>query len=556
MARTPKTRARGKRKASQALDETNGSQNAIKDSQEINTSSTSTATSRSSTPRSNVIPRENVPQLELPHGSMYVKIEDIDPHKVRYHIHGRVEKRTELIVSQKKRMMMFHFIIADQTAEIKISVFGEVANRYDSIIKEGTWYVMNNFRVQKNSGKMNYTIHKYEASLQKFSVVEERPNEVLMRMPRHFYIKPSRDIFKLLNEDVDGELIKPSQENGRLYTAYDLEAIVFKVKEGEFKFNGRMNPKVEFWVTNGEDVIMISILGERVLEFKNMFNPNTWQKLIKGISSVRADQFKKLNVFFRNVSSNHYRKFSLQLQSKAGEMYLKPDTPNYIVPMIPRHMINYSQTFLEIPGNPDDVERLEDIIEEEGTYVVKAKLIIGEMELFSYPGIPGDVSRRKVTIQPDGRYYCASNETYYTKCEEFYRFDLTLRDFDTAITALIFDRAARKYFGKSADELMKLKRENPGNYETFMKSKNNTQVFVLLDVKFDESSTALQQRLIYVVEDIIPISQEDESSVQLQEEEEHNENNFSLADDNIVPEMHEEENKDSEENEIEFTQAQ
>ena len=448
-------------------------------------------------------PRQNWPQLKLPRDSMYLKIEDLDPGKTRYYIHGRVEKRSELTVSSKQKMMTLWLILADETADIKITLFGDVARRWDSVLKEGHSYVFNNLKIYNNQNKMNYTMHRFQGTVQKYSVIEERASEKLSEMKKKFYIKPERNIFDLLEDDHDEEL--KTEPEDKQYQAYDLEGVVFKVKLGEFQFSGKVYPKVEAWISNGANVIMISVLGDKVAEFRGLFNPSVWDKLIKGFPSVKKTQVSKLNCFFRNLSPNYYRHYSLQLQSKAGEVYLKPEAPNYALPIIPRTLQNYSQTFLELPGNPNEIDDLSEVVgnNEEGTYIVKANVLIGEMDSFSYAGVPGDNARRKVTMQIDGRFYCQSNDTYYTKSEEFYRVLLTIRDCEASANALVFDRAAKKFFGKNADELVKLRNEKPEDYEKFMQDKNNTKAYILLQANFDDKPNVANPTLNFVIEDIV-----------------------------------------------------
>ena len=130
----------------------------------------------------------NATQLKL---HKRVKVRDINPGKTRCYIHACVEEKSRLFRSENTS---FHFILEDESSEIKVNVVGALAEYYYAIIKEGTWFLFENFIVKNNPG--NDTRHKYEIYFQNFSIVRKSMLYEIRSFLRPNLLKQAKYIYK------------------------------------------------------------------------------------------------------------------------------------------------------------------------------------------------------------------------------------------------------------------------------------------------------------------------------------------------------------------------
>ena len=446
------------------------------------------------------------PKIKLSDNAKHVKIHDLDlSNRSRCFVHGRVENRTDLTISPNKKMTSFSLILADESSEIKITLFGEVAQHWNIYIKTGTCYIISNFRLCANDHLFNYTSHKYQAILQKFSVVEECYNEKFKNMPKHLYVNAERNFFKLVARNTT--LINPSEI--KQYQLYDIEGLIFKIRELSFKCNNKDIPKIETWLTNGYYVVKVVILEDRVEELKTMFNEKIWSDLKQGKLEITKNLAPKFMCLFRNLALNFDQGFNLHLHSKQGEMYLKCLTPRgWIWPQQPRKALNLSETYLELPGRLEEHNQLIDIVYEAdaGHYIVSATLRLEGIDVFSYSGVPNNQSGHRVTLHSNGQYFCSATKQYYDTCEEYFRFSVTLKDDDCSVQVLILDKSAKKLLGMSASELIKIKEKGIDCYDDVMRSKNGAKVLALIKSE-DDIEDEIEIPKTFIIEDIQVVSE-------------------------------------------------
>ena len=137
--------------------------------------------------------------------------------------------------------------------------------------------------------------------------------------------------------------------------------------------------------------------------------------------------------------------------------------------MIPRLLLNYSQTFLELPGKLDEFETIDEIIENarEGTYIIKGELYFNEAPIID--------KQLKVII----------------------------RDERGALNAMINSMVARKLFKRSVDELITLRSSDQKLYQNLLKTKNSIQVYILLEGILDDQDVTSDSILNFVIQDIM-----------------------------------------------------
>ena len=358
-------------------------------------------------------------------------------------------------------------ILADETGEILLKINHLLATQWSSILKEGHCYMITNLKVSFNEGKFNYTGHRFQVELQNNSIIQEQNDNNLLQMLRHFHIKAERDIFEVLDENSFNDsmtLISRTKES-----FFDLAGIIFKVKLKNYKYKDYDSFKFDVWVSNGENVIMISIFGQKAYEFRKLFDLNLWRKLCNGISIIEKKDVTNLTMCFRNLNAVYNKKWTLDLHVVVGEFFFKKEPPIYILPMIPRLLLNYSQTFLELPGKLDEFETIDEIIENarEGTYIIKGELYFNEAPIID--------KQLKVII----------------------------RDERGALNAMINSMVARKLFKRSVDELITLRSSDQKLYQNLLKTKNSIQVYILLEGILDDQDVTSDSILNFVIQDIM-----------------------------------------------------
>ena len=448
--------------------------------------------------------------VRLPEHPDRISISEVSPTRPNQVIHARVENMTDVKTSATGRPN-FSCMLADPTGDIKMTFWSAEARRWSALLKVGGCFEFSGFRVVPNNGLNNYSGHSYEAISRRFAYIGSKDSETLNSMAIRVYIRPDRNFFELyaLNNAI---VNRPSGNTS--FVNYDIEGFVFKVREGFFNNGGEDVPKLESFMTDGRIVIMVTVINERMSEFKSLFDKQVYSDLLQGFSPIDEQNASGLYVTMRGLQPKFFRGCFLQLNKNEGEMFKTSDFNedlNASLPIYPGRLTNVSETYLDVDSNEADRISIFQLLERTipGTYLVTGILSFEITPDFFYEGVPEEFTTggaRAVTMTLDGNFLCSATGEIYEYSEFYYRLPVTLSDCSIAgstIKATLFNNSGRKLFGKSAEELSNLYESDFPAFNLEFSGKNNVKIVALIGMDKDTFNIGTRKTdFVYSINDI------------------------------------------------------
>ena len=422
-----------------------------------------------------------------------------------YYIHVRVEARTELRGMGPRQVPGFTAILRDCSGYFKVAAFHDIARNANPKMKIGATLRITNLKIKDNKFPSNYTGHKCEGTLQQFSCVEPKADGALQQMDFAPLMLPARNFF--LQARRNDELQDENAKYNRI--TYDILGLAFCWNEVPVSFIDKKTKapvtkkKLEVWITDGDNTIMLSLWENAVDEFKNLFSASWQKKLDAGICSIREADAKKLAIVVRTTMIDFYQKIFLTLRT--GYELL----PGYVTPAIAEKLPiktldvpNYSKSFLRCDLSSDFVVEIATALDYDwtGSFMVRGVLDLKNLPSnISYEGRPleeGEKIRYSVVKQLDGRYFCPATGQYFATPEIYYKLPIQVRDCnnpDLSMEMLFFEDEALVIMENTlAETVIAMREKKEDKYDEIVLRHQGKEVLLVVRAELENAAIAIE----------------------------------------------------------------
>eukprot|EP00792_Barthelona_sp_PAP020_P013036 TRINITY_DN7997_c0_g1_i1.p1 TRINITY_DN7997_c0_g1~~TRINITY_DN7997_c0_g1_i1.p1 ORF type:complete len:595 (-),score=152.14 TRINITY_DN7997_c0_g1_i1:77-1861(-) len=383
---------------------------------------------------------------------------------------GRITSVGKLFDGVSKRdgkpFVAFNFNMTDETQEIRVSCYSEVATRLNHIIEEGKCYYLSGFSIRVVDGKQAiYAPGQYQLNaLSNCEVIECRDLSLTSKLPMlKLEIIPIQSICQMeVNSMLDVVCVVRSEE----------EAISLRLR------SGRDTEKKDLTVVDQSNQwIRLTLWGD-------LAQTSLPQGTIFALKTCRVGEFNGR----KNLSSSFNSKIIINPSIIEANGLNKVDYSNAVS--------------LEQDSGFDNQQRKRNLRSIEsikndvtlGSNLEKADFVntqvcvfnlraVGNSDDFWYSSCPSGNHNKKVT-EDNGVYYCAACQTNYTTCNYSYLFQMLLKDETGNLSATALgENVGSALFGCCAKELCEFKEADPDEYRARVKNVEGSDFELTLTVK-------------------------------------------------------------------------
>ncbi|CAB4255966.1 similar to Saccharomyces cerevisiae YAR007C RFA1 Subunit of heterotrimeric Replication Protein A (RPA) [Maudiozyma barnettii] len=382
-------------------------------------------------------------------GKPIFAIEQLSPYQNVWTIKARVSYKGEIKTwhNQRGEGKLLNVNFLDTSGEIRATAFNDMAVKYNELLQEGKVYYVSKARLQPSKPQFTNLSHPYELSLDRESVIE--PSEDEANVPKtHF------DFVKL-------SAIENQEENATV----DVLGIIQTVNP-HFELTSRAGKKFDrrdiVIVDDSNYSITVGLWNQLALDF------NLPEGSVVAIKGARVSDFggKSLSMGFTSTlmpnpevpeayslkgwydATGHSGNFT-SLKQEVGAGAGAGDSTKFIAQRI---TIQKAQN--------ENLGR-----SEKGDYFnIKAAINFLKVDNFAYPACSNENCNKKVVEQSDGTWRCEKCDTNNAAPQWRYMLTISVLDETNQLWLTLFNEQAEQLLGVDANELTKLKDENPDEF--------------------------------------------------------------------------------------------
>ena len=401
------------------------------------------------------------PQTGMPSsqkGKPIFAIEQLSPYQNVWTIKARVSFKGEIKTwhNQRGEGKLLNVNFLDTSGEIRATAFNDMAVKYNELLQEGKVYYVSKARLQPSKPQFSNLSHPYELSLDRESQIE--PSEDEANVPKtHFdFVKLNTIENKEENSTVDIlgiiQTVNPHFElTSRAGKKFDRRDIVL-VDDSNYSITvGLWNQlALDFNLPEGS---VVAIKGARVSDFGG-------KSLSMGFTSTltpnpEVPEAYTLKGWYENTG--HSNAFT-SLKQEGGSGAGSGDSTKFIAQRI---TIQKAQN--------ENLGR-----SEKGDYFnVKGAINFLKVDNFAYPACSNENCNKKVIEQPDGTWRCERCDTNNAAPLWRYMLTISILDETNQLWLTLFNEQAEQLLGVNANELTRMKEEEP---EIFSKITQSIQM--------------------------------------------------------------------------------
>ncbi|KAG0658611.1 Replication factor A protein 1 [Maudiozyma exigua] len=398
------------------------------------------------------------PQTGMPSsqkGKPIFAIEQLSPYQNVWTIKARVSFKGEIKTwhNQRGEGKLLNVNFLDTSGEIRATAFNDMAVKYNELLQEGKVYYVSKARLQPSKPQFSNLSHPYELSLDRESQIE--PSEDEANVPKtHFdFVKLNTIENKEENSTVDVlgiiQTVNPHFElTSRAGKKFDRRDIVL-VDDSNYSITvGLWNQlALDFNLPEGS---VVAIKGARVSDFGG-------KSLSMGFTSTLTPNPEVPEAYTLKGwydATGHSSNFT-SLKQEGGSGSGSGDSTKFIAQRI---TIQKAQN--------ENLGR-----SEKGDYFnVKGAINFLKVDNFAYPACSNENCNKKVIEQPDGTWRCERCDTNNAAPLWRYMLTISILDETNQLWLTLFNEQAEQLLGVNANELTRMKEEDPENFSKITQS--------------------------------------------------------------------------------------
>ncbi|KAM0139113.1 hypothetical protein ACHAP3_003381 [Botrytis cinerea] len=401
------------------------------------------------------LPSRNGPSSSSSHATIY-PIESLSPYAHKWTIKARVTSKSDIRTWSKPNSegKLFSVNLLDESGEIKATGFNEQCDALYETFQEGSvYYITSPCRVQIAKKQFSNINNDYELMFERDTLVEKAEDQD--NVPQVRYNFSNIGDLQSIEKDSTVDLIAVLKEVG------EISEITSKTTSKPY---------------SKRELTLVDETGYSV------------RLTIWGKTATSFDASPESVVAFKGVKVSDFGGRSLSLLS-SGSMSFDPDIQEahklkgwYDSQGRTSNFASHSNLASAgaAGGRQDPIKTIAQVkdeglgMSEENTdyFSSRATIVYIKQDNFCYPACLNENCSKKVVDQNDGTWRCEKCNQSHPKPEYRYILALNVNDHTGQMWLTAFDEVGRLIMGKSADELMELKENDPPAMERVFEDAN------------------------------------------------------------------------------------
>lgn len=401
------------------------------------------------------LPSRNGPSSSSSHATIY-PIESLSPYAHKWTIKARVTSKSDIRTWSKPNSegKLFSVNLLDDSGEIKATGFNEQCDALYEIFQEGSvYYITSPCRVQIAKKQFSNINNDYELMFERDTLVEKAEDQD--NVPQVRYNFSNIGELQSIEKDSTVDLIAVLKEVG------EISEITSKTTSKPY---------------SKRELTLVDETGYSV------------RLTIWGKTATSFDASPEAVVAFKGVKVSDFGGRSLSLLS-SGSMSFDPDIQEahrlkgwYDSQGRTSNFASHSNLASAgaAGGRQDPVKTIAQVkdeglgMSEENTdyFSSRATIVYIKQDNFCYPACLNENCNKKVVDQNDGTWRCEKCNQSHPKPEYRYILALNVNDHTGQMWLTAFDEVGKLVIGKSADELMEMKENDPPAMERVFEDAN------------------------------------------------------------------------------------
>lgn len=388
------------------------------------------------------------------HGNIYA-IEALSPYAHKWTIKARVTSKSDIKTWHKPSSegKLFSVNLLDESGEIKATGFNDQCDLLYDLFQEGSvYYITAPCRVQLAKKQFSNLPNDYELTFERDTLVEKCEDQDNVPQIRFNFTQ----ISDLQNVEKDSTI----DVIGVLKEVGEVNQITSKTTQKPF---------------DKRELTLVDETGYSV------------RLTIWGKTATSFDANPESIVAFKGVKVSDFGGRSLSLLS-SGSMSLDPDIQEahklkgwYDSQGRTNNFASHSNLASAgaAGGRQDQSKTIAQVRDEnlgmsetKDYFTTKATIVYIKQDTFSYPACLSENCNKKVTDMGDGTWRCEKCDVTHPKPQHRYVMSLNVNDHTGQLWLSCFDETGSLVLGKTADEMMELKENDPTALERIFEGAN------------------------------------------------------------------------------------